>query len=297
MSSIPKKKKKEKLKLKKGKREENKNNEEKVQIIYIPQIKSSYEILSSINNDLDLLSNNMRNKKIFKEPFLFNNDYKVNTVPLLDNNFNYDKEDFEMKDLINRANIYLNNNTQRKFIQSYENKLIQSDNNYDYNNYKNLNNNFKYNNFNNISSNLPFNNNYNYQLRNDNIRKENFIKPFINNFVNRKKEIPKNRFFFNPKYNSQRNKTKSKKYILKNSFDDYMNRKTKKLENINLYVNNFKRKPIVYTQADSIKLSRNIFPKNRNLSEDLNYLRYKEKYKKYLRRNDDKAIDILKSKI
>ena len=68
------------------------------------------------------------------------------------------------------------------------------------------------------------------------------------------------------------------------------------MKNINLYINNYKRKPIVYTQIDSIKLDKNILP-NRNISNEGKYLQFKEKYKKYIRGSDEKAIDILKAKI
>jgi len=280
MSSISKKKKKEKRKI-------NEKNKDKINKD-IPKIKTSYEILSSINNELDLLYNNMKYKNIFKNSFSCNNEYNINTYSLFNNNIDYDKEDFEIKELINKANIYLknkNNNSQKQFIKSYENKICQSNYNYpcDYNNFKN--------------DNISFDNNY--KIRNANfIIKENIKKSFSNNFVNRrKKENQIYSYFLNQKYNSKRNKynEKSRKMYSKNSWDKNINQKVKKLDNINLYINDFKRKPIVYTQIDLIKLDKNLIP-NINASNEEKYLKFKQKYTKYIREKDEKTIEILKGK-
>ena len=278
MSSISKKKKKEKRKI-------NEKNKEKVKMIDIPKIKTSYEMLSSINSELDSLFNNMKYKIIFKDAFPCNNGYKINKYSLFNNNLDYDKEDVEIKELINKANLYLkNNNSQKLFIKNYENKICQSNDNYDYNcnNFKN----------NIIPSYNSYKNRNTFYVKNENIKNS-----FLNNFINKKKE-KKNKYFLNQKYNSQRNKynKKSRKIYLRNTHEQNINKKIKKLENINLYINNYKRKPIVYTQIDSIKLDKNILP-NRNISNEGKYLQFKEKYKKYIRGSDEKAIDILKAKI
>jgi len=81
----------------------------------------------------------------------------------------------------------------------------------------------------------------------------------------------------------------------KNSWDKNINQKVKKLDNINLYINDFKRKPIVYTQIDLIKLDKNLIP-NINASNEEKYLKFKQKYTKYIREKDEKTIEILKGK-
>ena len=109
-------------------------------MIDIPKIKTSYEMLSSINSELDSLFNNMKYKIIFKDAFPCNNGYNINKYSLFNNNLDYDKEDVEIKELINKANLYLkNNNSQKLFIKNYENKICQYNDNYDYNcnNFKN----------------------------------------------------------------------------------------------------------------------------------------------------------------
>ena len=255
MSNISKKKKKDIIKLKKRNSKINYNNEENVSLEN-PQIKSTYQTLSSINNELDVLYYNIKYNKIFKDVFSYNKEYNTNNFPLLNKYFNYDKEDFKINNYKNKANIYLNNNNSNKnFIRSYENKLYKFYDNYKYNNCN------KYDDTNNI----PIKNNL--RKRNTNyVQKENIKKSILNNFYNRKKKNISNGFFLNPKYNSQRNNTK---YILGNPLEKNNNQKTKKLENINLYINNYKRKPMVYTQPDSIKLNRDLFSKRRNFSAEV----------------------------
>ena len=103
MSSISKKKKKQKLE--EEKRKINEKNKDKV-VIDIQKIKTSQEILSSINNELYLLYNNIQYKNIFKDSFLNNKEYNINKYSFLNKNLDYDKEDFEIKELINKTNIF-----------------------------------------------------------------------------------------------------------------------------------------------------------------------------------------------
>ena len=100
----------------------------------------------------------------------------------------------------------------------------------------------------------------NYKIRNANyLKNENIKKSFLNNFVNRKNENKNFIYLLNPKYDS-----KSKKIYLRNIHDKNINQKIKKIETIILYINNYKRRPRVYTQIDSIKLDKNFIPNINN---------------------------------
>ena len=302
MSDTSKKKKKNNLKLKKVKRKINNNNiKEKALTVDIPLIKSTHQILSSINSELDDLSNNIKFNNIFKKAFPSSNELNILSFPLsaynnnYNSNFNYDKEDFEIKELINKANFYLsNNNLNKQFIKNYENKICQANNYY----IPRFNNFFNKNNENNGYNNLKFN--FNNNIRNiNNLRNEFDNKFFQNNLLKIRK---RNKTNYKPFYNSTMGKYKirnnSQRYILKNTLNKNINQKTKKLENINLFFNTNKRRPLVYSQIDHSKQSdAEIIPIMRNFSEKNKYLKFKEKNKKFSRINNDKAIDILKEKI
>ncbi len=293
MSDISKKKKNNNKKIKKVKEKINKDILDKIPSLDIPVIKTSYQMISSINSELDELSNNIKYNKIFNKNIL--------SFPLLDFNFDYDKQDFEMKELINKANLYLsNNNLNKQIIKNYENKMYQSNNYYipKFNNY-NFNRNNEYKGFNN------FNFDSNFQIRNKNyLNKESIKKSFLNNLnkVNKRKvNTYTNRSFYNSFYDTKMNRYRnnnSQRYILKNSLNINANQKIKKLENLNFYVDIKKRRPIVYTQIEHPKQQDfRLIPKMRNFSEKNKYLKFIEKNKKFTRGNNDKAIDILKERI
>ena len=106
MSSISKKKKKQKLE--EEKRKINEKNKEKVKMIDIPKIKTSYEMLSSINSELDSLFNNMKYKIIFKDDGYNINKYSLRLFKLgIRNNpgikFNPRGVIFEVAKLINTS--------------------------------------------------------------------------------------------------------------------------------------------------------------------------------------------------
>ena len=282
-------------KKKKGKRKSNKSIKEKPITEDIPQIKSPLQILSSINKELDIISNNMKYNKLSESPFLYNNENKTNKTHdslLLNNNFDFDKDDFEIKELINKANLYLSNNNPKQIIKSYENKICQSNDDHFLQNY------YLYNN-NQIKKNFI---NDNFRIKNvNNMKRENIKNSFLNNFDNRYKVIPKNKFLFYSNNNTKRNnyKAKSEKNFLRNSFDKNINQKIKKLENINKYIYDYKRKPIVYKQIDSITLNKNIFPKIRKFSDEGKIYKFKKENNRFIRSNniDERAIEILKNKI
>ena len=294
MSDVSKKKKKNNKKIKKVKGKINKDIIDKIPTLDIPVIKTSYQMISSINSELDELSNNIKYNKIFNKNIL--------SFPLFDFNFDYDKQDFEMKELINKANLYLsNNNLNKQIIKNYENKICQSNDYYipRINNF-NSNRNNEYTGFNNINydSNFPIKNK-NY------LNKENIKKSFLNNLnkINKRKgNAYTNRSYYNSLYDTKMNRYRnnnSQRYILRNTLNNKANQKIKKLENLNLYINTNKRRPIVYTQIEHPRQTDvKLIPKMRNLSEKNKYLKYLEKNNRFTRiNNDDKAIDILKEKI
>ena len=294
MSDVSKKKKKNNKKIKKVKGKINKDIIDKIPTLDIPVIKTSYQMISSINSELDELSNNIKYNKIFNKNIL--------SFPLFDFNFDYDKQDFEMKELINKANLYLsNNNLNKQIIKNYENKICQSNDYYipRINNF-NSNRNNEYTGFNNINydSNFPIKNK-NY------LNKENIKKSFLNNLnkINKRKgNAYTNRSFYNSLYDTKMNRYRnnnSQRYILRNTLNKNGNQKIKKLENLNLYINTNKRRPIVYTQIEHPRQTDvKLIPKMKNLSEKNKYLKYLEKNNRFTRiNNDDKAIDILKEKI
>ena len=133
MSDTSKKKKKNNLKSKKVKRKINNNNniKEKALTVDIPLIKPTHQLLSSINSELDDLSNNIKFNNIFKKAFPSNNELNILSFPLLaynnnyNSNFNYDKEDFEIKELINKANFYLSNNNLNKQFKIMKIKFVK----------------------------------------------------------------------------------------------------------------------------------------------------------------------------
>ena len=252
MSKNIKKKKKYKIKLMDIKKEENDDLKNLIPNFTTVDFKSSLQILNSINYDLDSLSTKLKYSNILKQPFSFNYEKKIDNFPILNNNininnYNYDKEDLEMKELLIKANILLKDNIlPKQIIKSYENKLYQShfddrinNNNYFIQKRKNENN------FSKFRSNYHLNNNA-FLFNSEKRKKEKYLNNqlFYRNFSNN--NIKKNN-----------NKFPQKKYILNNPLQKDINKRTKKLENITLYINNHKRKPHVYSQPNSKRFNTN----------------------------------------
>ena len=253
MSNNIKKKKTDKKKLKNIKTNENEYLKNIMPNINAVELKSSLQIINSINYDLDTLSNELRYNNIIKQPFSNN----INNFKTINNaEYYYDKEDLEMKELLLKTNLLLkNNNFHKQIIKSYEKKLFHSNfnnNNNNINNYNSFNYNRKYN----TNNNAKFNNNYH-------LNKNDFV---INNKKPEKVNYLNSQFYYqnHPQHSSYNirkdniNKMKSKKYVLKSSMDKNINKRTKKLENLTLYINDYKRKPVVYSQPSSKRINTNI---------------------------------------
>ena len=234
-----------------------KNNENEDLKNFIPNLtsinfKSSLQILNSINNDLDTLSTHLKHNNIIKQPFSYNYGKNIDNFPIVNkNNYYYDKEDLEMKELLIKANILLkDNNLPKQIIKNYENKLHQSYLDNRANNNYNFNHNRKYdNNYSKFRKNYHLNNNdflFNSEKRK---KKNNYLNSqfFYRNYSNN-----------NIKNDNKFNKFQSKKYILKNSLEKNINKRIKKLENVALYINEHKRKPHVYSQPNSKRFNTNI---------------------------------------
>ena len=210
---------------------------------------SSLQILNSINNDLDTLSTHLKHNNIIKQPFSYNYGKNIDNFPIVNkNNYYYDKEDLEMKELLIKANILLkDNNLPKQIIKNYENKLCQSYLDNRANDNYNFNHNRKYdNNYSKFRKNYHLNNN-DFLFNSEKRKKE-------NNYLN-------SQFFYRNYSNNnikKDNKFQSKKYIIKNSLEKNINKRIKKLENVALYINDHKRKPHVYSQPNSKRFNTNI---------------------------------------
>jgi hypothetical protein len=290
--------KKKKKKEKKVKEDEKKINEIKniditPNIFMENRIESPLQIINNINTELDSLSNKLNiNRNLY--------NYETNIYsfsPLInDNNYFYDKEDLEIKNLLYKANLLLNNNTHKDIIKNYENKIVQPRNHPYYYNSQNVNNGNVFSNNNNLyyKSNMSNRNNINQGFnKNRNIKHQ--IRKFYSNENFNKNNYKKKNFHDVNDYNNY-NKRKIKNFHIDNSFEQNIHKRTKKLEGLNLNMNNYKRKPMIYSQPDSTNINNNI--KRRNSTNGTHY-KLKEKYRQYLRTNDnnERAIDILKAKI
>jgi len=98
------------------------------------QLKSNLKIINDINRDMDLLSNKI-NRHIVPQNFS-NNAFPTFQNNLVENNYSYyDKEDYEIKKLINKANALTNTNyttytTYKNNLNNYNNLNKKYSNNY-----------------------------------------------------------------------------------------------------------------------------------------------------------------------
>ena len=299
----------EKKDKKKEKTEEEKKDEIKMEDnnkqnkLNIPNMKldiSPLNIISDINSDMDLLSNSlssnialkMPSKTLFRNksfgPIISNRNY--NPLTSLDFNFDnkYDKEDYEMRELINRANNMLSNNNQfnhniysSNINNNFRNKLDFStsnllDNNLfpigNYNSLYNKNNNYKiiteinsnlnkleYTNRNYLTQNkgtLTTNNFYFSDLTNIENNQEKFFRtaePTKRNYFNKFEPITNN-----INYNSNEQNLRTYKPPPQKLRNDNLINRTKRIEDLYKYIHNPRRKPMVYTQPYSFPINRNI---------------------------------------
>ena len=202
------------------------------------QLKSNLQIITDINNDMDLLSTKLdRNIPIttLNEEFqTFKNSYYNN----------YDKEDYEIKKLINKANEFTNTNNN---YTSYKNNLIYNNNKKYISNLNNFNNyKTKYfhtnNNYN--ESSVDSKDDYNYihknfktlpNLRNDYSEEKN-QNYYENNYTNRRMS---NRMKNNYTNTSHEDSLYSKDYIIGNDYHHFRNLKRKKMFINNNMTRNF----------------------------------------------------------
>ena len=262
---------------------ENKNNLYNTPSPFEMPIQSSLQILSNINNEMDLLSN-----KIQKDFTTISTssvgklelDYPP-ILPINNNNYVYDKEDFEIKELLikanhlinisknnNKLNNKLNNNDN---IKKYENKIIQSDEpNFKYSeNNNNINKDIKNNydlfdreNMNNNHTNQKDIIDINKYLDNndeevDDMSQKYFInrKPKVKNIKNNNYKI---RDYLNLNVNDKQNNFDNENIHKYQDFSSQKNEinsrnnslinRTKKIEDLYKYTNNPRRIPMVYSQ-------------------------------------------------
>lgn len=323
-------KKKEKEK-EENKEESNKENEKKVEIkkgdkIIENEIKknninstspvttysySSLQLLSNINSEMDSLSKILNSKfGIFSPPYMnsqnYNNDYNPSFIINNNNNNYYDKEDFEIKQLITKANQLINNNENNiklnilnNYNKKFENKITQSDD-FDFNYPNNTNNIFTNNLNNNYNNNLNSNFlRYNYQqnrldrYRNNSSKNNSFFEnndSRMNYYINnRKKSIDNGLYRLNRKKlinnndedeNFDNDNEIFQKYDFNNSkkhknegttFDANIINRTKKIDDLYKFNNSLRKKPIVYIQPDSFPLYKTSSSHRNDYIGDNNY--------------------------
>ena len=197
------------------------------QIPFIPfnkpfiQVKSNLKIITEINKDMDLLSSKL-NKNIFPHKFL-GEEFSSFKNNFYENNYNhYDKEDFEIKKLINKVNEFTNTN-----YTTYNKNSIYNHNANNYNNYirnsKKLNNQYYH-----------TNNNYNESSYDSKETDNNYNDKYyqtLPNFRNNYQKENKRRYFFKDynNLNSYHNKHHhSNNYVNTNSENSLYSNDTEK---------------------------------------------------------------------
>ena len=288
------------------------------------QLKSNLQIITDINNDMDLLSTKLKRNNIY--PMRLNNEF--NSFK----NYNYDKEDFEIKKLINQANDMINTNYTT--YSNYKNNSTLFNNKLHMNNYFHNSYNQKHKYFNTINYNKDFsidsnennfhgNRNYNTlpNLRNSHYPKENsriylskrndyshniHTHQMKNNYFNPSSEnslysndsnVIENDYhhsrnyhrkkFFNNENNFIRRNSKTKYYLTENGNND----------------SNRRKKPLMYIQPESSNFNyknnqRKYFPTDNNscnkyLVDRDNYKKNKKLFRRFNTENDNRAINIL----
>jgi len=248
---------KEKDNKKGGKKDNNSNkenkNEQKLEnsnnIIFngnditvgnISQKKSTIQILMEISTDMESLSSHIDKTIPIKplEPvkqnnYNYNDNYNANITF-----HNMDKEDLEIKKLINQANELSNNsklNNNINQFKSYEDKCCQSD--------EDVNNEF----YNHEEEKEPFdNNNINYnsinERRNEFPYDPNRHLGYYNNLNNNKRQISNNNYQNRPNNNYGYNQ---------NNNASFNSLRIKKMDELYSLSSNTRKQPIIYTQPQS----------------------------------------------
>ena len=238
---------------------------------------SSLQIISSINSDMDSLSNTLNSKfmGVSSSPPTSLFDQNYNSFPSFSvNNYNnyYDKEDFEIKELLIKAKQLIDNTDNKiklnsilnRNVKKYENKICQSGEP----NIKHFNDNYNYTNTNynfNTSSDLYKNNNNNisnYDINNNN---NNYNYNKYRNQNNKKYKLNTNSFL----ENNIDNEEISDNY--------YKNEKQKKINN---NYNNFNRNDYLDNNMNTNKTN-NHYNNNDNVIfktyQDFNHSNSKKK--------------------
>ena len=220
--------------------------------------KSTLQLLMEISADMDALTSHL--EQVLPSPIKYNIDYKITnpiidipTMPIVQNYSlppvpNYDKEDIEIKNLINKANemtnnsilnkkIDINNSMSDREIKIFEDKGCQSDD--------------------------EIENSYNNKINDDRTQQE---------YYNNENYRNGSRFPYDPYkhleyYNDLRNNNGN--YENKIPFKD--NNKVKRMEDFYRGNNNsFRRNPRIYSQSES----NNNINYNENNNKDLRFQRY-----------------------
>ena len=279
-------------------------------------IKSSLKIITDINREMDLLSSKL-NKNI--SPFKFNKEYtSFNNNFFGNNNYynnSFDKENYEIKQLIKKVNELTNTNNYPNYFDkmAYNHNLNNNSKKYKNKRFHTINN-YSQSSIDSKESNRFYNNNRHYQtlpVFKNNYNNENKKKYFLkNNNTNRMNHNANNKYI--------------KKYINQSSEDslysngnenEKIHRHSRNLSNRNYFINNknrasisnnknnnnlffeshkrFGKRPLIYTQPESSYL--NLRPKNKNyiLNRD-NYKNHKNRHYRFnTEYNDNRAINIL----
>ena len=288
------------------------------------QLKSNLQIITDINNDMDLLSTKLKRNNIY--PMRLNNEF--NSFK----NYNYDKEDFEIKKLINRANDMINTNYTT--YSNYKNNSTLFNNKLHMNNYFHNSYNPKHKYFNTINYNKDFsidsnennfhgNRNYNTlpNLRNSHYPKENsriylskrnvyshniHTNQMKNNYFNPSSE---NSLYSNDSNGIENDYHHSRNYHRKkfsNNENNFIRRNSKTkyylTENGN-NDSNRRKKPLMYIQPESSNFNyknnqRKYFSTDNNncnkyLVDRDNYKKNKKLFRRFNTENDNRAINIL----
>ena len=226
------------------------------------QIQSSLQVISSINNEMDSLSNVLKTKFMtFSSPSLFNqninclSNFNINN----DNNL-YDKEDFEIKALLAKTKIAINetehnlNNLKLKnlFNKKYENKIIQSDD-------------IPYT----INNNIP---NFTNKNKNYNTISNNYQNSYFNEFENNNNKYINKRNSNGANYLFEKNKNKNynNDYYINSKFKS-LNKESHHLNRKDFLNNNYNNENINNKYENSIFQENKSFNNHyRNEDDSLN---------------------------
>ena len=284
------------------------------------QLKSNLQIITDINNDMDLLSfklnnNNVIPKRINGEFSSYKNNFYFN------NSNNYDREDYEIKKLINRANELTNTNYTT--YSNYKNNLTTYNKNIHMNDYFLNSNSHKNKYFHTINNYKDFSTNTNedstYRTRNyktlpylrDNHRLNNdriYLKPKYNNYnhnnIHTYRGVKKNKYTntssenslhsndtngIDNDYHHSRNYHRRKFFNNENNFMR-KNGKTRYYLTENNMNYNRKKKPLLYVQPESSNLN---YRNNNYIVDRDNYKKQKKQFYRFNTENNNRAINIL----